>query len=550
MNQQPSQFNILASLLQGAPNPQGQQQPPYPMNPHPMPMYPNTPFAMLNHPPYNMQHPPNIPNHGMPFFIPPTNPMFQHPNFAYNQPYAPPVHQNTMPQPTNHQDLKAIEDYLVGLLKVSQIRDDNQAPEPQNTFVEEETAQSSDTHNDNHQPTQDEAEDEPVPPPTTRHLSNGYQNFRNYQQKAQWIKKNTPEPAPPTPAKDPLLALQPSAATLEHLAEQASTLFQSLRPLAGEFHRRLKVLSRLQKIITRQWPDANPNLHMFGSSANNFGLRDADMDICLLLDHSKIGSEQKVVAKLGELLRKKQMKQVKALPKARVPIVKFVDWQSNIRCDICINNSLALQNTRLIAAYAKMDPRVQQFGYVIKYWTKQRQINEPYQGTLSSYAYILMVIQFLQSRNPPVLPVLQQMCDSETSKQRVLVDGYDCYFFNKIDRLLDFGKDNQESVGDLLAAFFRFYAVDFDWENQVVSVRTGKCISKFEKNWNIKAENTRDNYFFTIEDPFEVTHNLGRVVDKDNLKVIQYEFMRAHQLVCSNADLSVICEPYKPSDLQ
>eukprot|EP00027_Filamoeba_sp_ATCC50430_P006967 CAMPEP_0168558782 /NCGR_PEP_ID=MMETSP0413-20121227/10162_1 /TAXON_ID=136452 /ORGANISM="Filamoeba nolandi, Strain NC-AS-23-1" /LENGTH=500 /DNA_ID=CAMNT_0008589943 /DNA_START=213 /DNA_END=1715 /DNA_ORIENTATION=- len=500
-----------------------------------------------------MPHPSNMPTHGMPFFIPPTSPMFQHPNFAYNQPYPPPMPPSTIPQPSNQQDLKAIEDYLVGLLKVSQIRDDNQVSEPHHAAVEEEfaSAQPSDNHNDNQPLAHDEGEDEPVPPPTTRHLSNGYQNFRNFQQKAQWIKKNSPaEPVPASPAKDPLLGLQPSAATLEHLAEQASTLFQSLRPLAGEFHRRLKVLSRLQKIITRQWPDANPNLHMFGSSANNFGLRDADMDICLLLDHSKIGSEQKVVTKLAELLRKKQMKQVKGLPKARVPIVKFVDWQSNIRCDICINNSLALHNTRLIAAYAKVDPRVQQLGYVIKYWTKQRQINEPYQGTLSSYAYILMVIQFLQTRNPPVLPVLQQMWDAADTKQRVLVDGYDCYFFNKFDRLLDFSKDNQETVGDLLAAFFRFYAVDFDWENQVVSVRTGKCISKFEKNWNIKAENTRDNYFLTIEDPFEVTHNLGRVVDKDNLKVIQYEFMRAHQLVCSNADLSVICEPYKPSDLQ
>src|SRR5690242_5710011 len=107
---------------------------------------------------------------------------------------------------------------------------------------------------------------------------------------------------------------------------------------------------------------------------------------------------------------------------------------SNIRCDICINNSLAIHNTRLIASYSKIDPRVQQFGYVIKYWTKQRQINEPYQGTLSSYAYILMVIQFLQNRNPPIVPVLQQMWDSDTGKQRVPVDGYDCYFFNKIDR--------------------------------------------------------------------------------------------------------------------
>lgn len=39
-----------------------------------------------------------------------------------------------------------------------------------------------------------------------------------------------------------------------------------------------------------------------------------------------------------------------------------------------------------------------------------RNINSPYQGTLSSYGYVLLVIYFLiHVKNPPVLPNLQQM---------------------------------------------------------------------------------------------------------------------------------------------
>jgi terminal uridylyltransferase len=39
-----------------------------------------------------------------------------------------------------------------------------------------------------------------------------------------------------------------------------------------------------------------------------------------------------------------------------------------------------------------------------------RKINSPYQGTLSSYGYVLMVIYFLvHVKNPAVLPNLQQM---------------------------------------------------------------------------------------------------------------------------------------------
>jgi hypothetical protein len=37
-------------------------------------------------------------------------------------------------------------------------------------------------------------------------------------------------------------------------------------------------------------------------------------------------------------------------------------------------------------------------------------IGDASRGTLSSYAYIIMVIHFLQQIQPPVLPVLQQVC--------------------------------------------------------------------------------------------------------------------------------------------
>ncbi len=89
------------------------------------------------------------------------------------------------------------------------------------------------------------------------------------------------------------------------------------------------------------------------------------------------------------------MRQVTALSRARVPIVKFEDSTLKFSCDICINNVLALHNTRMIAEYAKIDPRVRQLAYVVKHWAKKRQLNHPYQGTLSSYAWVLLVINII-----------------------------------------------------------------------------------------------------------------------------------------------------------
>lgn len=223
--------------------------------------------------------------------------------------------------------------------------------------------------------------------------------------------------------------------------------------------------------------------------------------------------------------------------------------KSRFSCDICFNNQLAFHNTRLIADYSKIDIRFKHLGYIVKYWAKQRQINEPYHGTLSSYAYLLMVINFLQQRKPPILPPLQQMRDPGDENVRVEVDGYDCYYYNKIDRLKDFGSANKETPGELLAAFFRLYSSEFDWERMVVSPRTGGYLTKAEKGWTRTfEEKSREYFYFTLEDPFELSHNLGRVVDRGNLKVIKYEFRRAFRLICNNEDLKTICKKYEEGE--
>jgi DNA polymerase sigma len=64
---------------------------------------------------------------------------------------------------------------------------------------------------------------------------------------------------------------------------------------------------------------------------------------------------------------------------------------SNLRCDLGINNLLAVRNSKLLRDYCALDPRVRQMVYLIKHWAKRRNINDPFRGTLSSYAYVLMV---------------------------------------------------------------------------------------------------------------------------------------------------------------
>ena len=64
------------------------------------------------------------------------------------------------------------------------------------------------------------------------------------------------------------------------------------------------------------------------------------------------------------------------IPQAKVRIVKVWDPVLKLACDMNVNNTLALENTRLIKTYVQIDERVRQLAMIIKYWTKQRILND------------------------------------------------------------------------------------------------------------------------------------------------------------------------------
>jgi len=224
---------------------------------------------------------------------------------------------------------------------------------------------------------------------------------------------------------------------------------------------------------------------------------------------------------------------VQALTHARVPIVKFTDPLTGISCDICINNILAVVNTKLLYDYAQIDVRLQQLAFMVKHWAKSRQINETYQGTLSSYAYVLMCIHFLQQRRPPILPCLQEM----EATYQVVIGEIECAYYDQVEKLKNYGAGNKETLGQLLSAFFHYWAFRHDYANSVISVRTGGLLSKNEKDWTRRIGNER--HLICIEDPFEISHDLGRVVDKHSIRVLKEEFHRAAEIMQDDPDPSV-----------
>ncbi|CAN6311455.1 unnamed protein product [Urochloa humidicola] len=317
------------------------------------------------------------------------------------------------------------------------------------------------------------------------------------------------------------------------------SIFESLVPSQEEIAKQKQLLTSLSRIINKEWP--NSKLYLYGSCANSFGFSNSDIDLCLSIDDMEM-SKVDIILKLADILQAGNLQNIQPLTRARVPIVKLMDPETGLSCDICVNNLLAVVNTKLLRDYAQIDRRLRQLAFIVKHWAKSRRVNETYQGTLSSYAYVIMCIHLLQLRR--ILPCLQEM----EATYFVTVDENNCAYFDQVDKLNNYGAHSRDTVSRLLWAFFHYWAYEHDYTRDVISIRTGRIISKERKDWTRRVGN--DRHLICIEDPFEISHDLGRVVDKFTIKILREEFERAANILQFDPNPSVtLFERYVPPPL-
>ncbi|NXI59123.1 TUT7 uridylyltransferase, partial [Chloroceryle aenea] len=236
---------------------------------------------------------------------------------------------------------------------------------------------------------------------------------------------------------DPLPVLTPKFSVI--LDQVCVQCYYDFAPNIVEDQAREDIRQNLENFIRQDFPGTRLNL--FGSSKNGFGFKQSDLDICMTMDGLETAEGLdciRIIEDLAKVLKKQSgLRNVLPITTAKVPIVKFFHVRSGLEVDISLYNTLALHNTRLLSAYAAIDPRVKYLCYTMKVFTKICDIGDASRGSLSSYAYTLMVLYFLQQRNPPVIPVLQEIY-KESKKPEILVDGWNVYFFDKIEELFSF----------------------------------------------------------------------------------------------------------------
>jgi len=321
------------------------------------------------------------------------------------------------------------------------------------------------------------------------------------------------------------------------LSLECAALADSCRPSEDRLLERDTLVKCLKRAANRAVDGCS--VLLFGSASSGLWSADSDLDICLLvpgIDHRQ--AQVKTLKKVAlELRRLGADRRIRPRLGAQMPILR---WESRraggLACDVSVNNGLAVANSQLLARYMEVDDRLRVLGLCVKAWAKDRGINDRSRGTLSSFSLVLMLVHFLQRRDPPVLPSLQDLAVAR-GQAPIYLNGADCRYCDdpveiarELKRLRGASEPNDESVGLLLHEFFRHFG--YTYARGTIAVRSR---SKFAD----RAD--EDQCYLVVDNPFEP----GR--DVANVEVCHYtrlreEFRRAHAMLHEGRNLKEVCE--------
>ncbi|XP_055021396.1 poly(A) RNA polymerase GLD2 isoform X2 [Boleophthalmus pectinirostris] len=312
--------------------------------------------------------------------------------------------------------------------------------------------------------------------------------------------------------------------TNDKVSAQMVELFEACRQQYVDLCRKETCRAQLQKDIRSLYPDAR--LYLTGSTMSGLGCRSSDADLCLVVRMKKNYDKAiHVLSALLRLLRTLAYVDKVLLIRAKVPILRFKEKGSNLEFDLNVNNTVGIRNTFLLRSYTHADIRIQPLLLVIKKWARHCEINDASKGTLSSYTLALMALNYLQILKPCVLPSLQRdhpACFDPLLELDMVPDGS--------RRVPHYRSKNKSSLGDLFLGFLKYYAFDFRWDSQIVSVREARTLPKTSPDWKSK--------FICVEEPFE-RHNVARAVyEKAKFDTIKAKFAESYQILDERKDLN------------
>jgi non-canonical poly(A) RNA polymerase PAPD5/7 len=230
-----------------------------------------------------------------------------------------------------------------------------------------------------------------------------------------------------------------------------------------------------KQIIRRKWPAWQ--VKVFGSYPNSIHLADSDIDLVVIKNktltdmnkdsnfineiYNKITdytlSESEMLRLIYREISLTDFASEMRFVDAKVPIIKIKCKQTGINMDISANRKNGYQALKTVGDVLGKYPFIRPTLILLKFFLRQRDLNETYTGGVSSFLIFNLVYYYIQH--------ISKIEDDENNKNI-------------------FTDEKTMNLGTFLIGFLKFYSHKFDYKNKGISLRKGGFwFYKSEKNY-------------------------------------------------------------------
>jgi non-canonical poly(A) RNA polymerase PAPD5/7 len=221
--------------------------------------------------------------------------------------------------------------------------------------------------------------------------------------------------------------------------------------------------------------NSNWEVNIFGSFATNLHLSDSDIDI-VVINKKNSSSNFDMLKSIKSILERKQIIINAQIINSNIPIIRAVS-NNKINIDISVNKSNSIQARDDINKILHNNPHLIPIICLLKYFLKQRGLNNTYTGGVSSFLLFNMVYAF------------NNYYRKKTIKPFVLLSTF----------LID---------------FLSFYGYDFNYKSIGISIRDNVYFFK-------KSSNNKNNNQLCVENYLEHNIDIGKLCYCFESKIIK-----------------------------
>ncbi|KYQ90404.1 hypothetical protein DLAC_09022 [Tieghemostelium lacteum] len=328
------------------------------------------------------------------------------------------------------------------------------------------------------------------------------------------------------------------------------------------------VINLIKAVVKRLWPNAD--LDIYGSFMTGLWLPSSDIDIVV-----NYGKNMAIKPKNAQFLLEVLEKQIRSdlnhyiltmlcIPSAKIPVIKMVT-KDNIAVDISfrenptsIHTGIAARD--LVANNVKEVVGLYPLAIVLKWFLRERGLNNTYTGGLSSYCLVLMLISFLKNnehcpkkQSPQQPQPQQQQPNNNNNNNDITLSPQPT--LKAIPCTCDNGDQiSGLNIGCALMRFLEYYGVNFNYQ------LTGLSIEENRYTFSLKDDPLLGPGLFpnttgallnnTNLDPNNQTtqhsiHQLNNTTTPTNIQQQQQHFNNFQTSIYSSTPL-VVSDPFVP----